>query len=181
MGLVNPCIILIKILIQKLWSLKLTWDERVPADLQQIWLKFKDNLVSLNQLKVTRHVCKNATIVEIHGFCDASCVAYAGSVYLRSIDNHGNVHVHLISSKTKVAPLKQKLTVPKLELSGALLLVRLTNRIINAFTLKGLSCFMWSDSQIVLTWIKTNPKLLPRFEANRIAEIQKLSQNYIWS
>ncbi|KAF2881317.1 hypothetical protein ILUMI_24857 [Ignelater luminosus] len=79
MGLVSPCIILIKILIQKLWSLNLTWDERVPADLEQIWLKFKDNLVSLNQLKVTRHVvCKNATIVEIHGFCDAlrNCLMY---------------------------------------------------------------------------------------------------------
>lgn len=38
LGLVSPCIILVKILIQKLWVLKLTWDEPVRSELETIFL-----------------------------------------------------------------------------------------------------------------------------------------------
>ena len=56
--------------------------------------------------------------IELHGFSDASEHAYAGIVYLRVFDSDGNVHVSLVMSKTKVAPIKC-LTIPCLELCGA--------------------------------------------------------------
>lgn len=37
MGLVSPCIVLVKILIQKLWFLKIQWDDVVPADIAKQW------------------------------------------------------------------------------------------------------------------------------------------------
>ena len=42
------------------------------------------------------------TSTEIHGFSDASEVAYTGVVYLCMQDSDGNIHVSLVSAKTKV-------------------------------------------------------------------------------
>lgn len=44
---------------------------------------------------------------ELHGFCDASEQAYAAVVYLRMTDTDGNVQIALVTSKTKVAPIKR--------------------------------------------------------------------------
>jgi len=52
---------------------------------------------------------------EIHGFCDASIEAYGACVYIVC-----NGRSQLLWSKSRVAPLKT-LTVPKLELCGAVL------------------------------------------------------------
>ncbi len=51
--------------------------------------------------------------------CFRACV-----VYLRMIDVDGNLHVSLVISKTKVAPIK-RLSIPRLELCGAHLLAKL--------------------------------------------------------
>ncbi|KAK9679934.1 Pao retrotransposon peptidase [Popillia japonica] len=72
----------------------------------------------LNHLKINRLVlCENAERIELHGFSDASEKAYGGCIYLKSIGRDGTAHVHLLCSKSKVAPLKT-VTVPRLELSG---------------------------------------------------------------
>ena len=65
---------------------------------------------------------------QLHGFSDASESAYAGVVYLRMVDSHGKVHISLVASKTKVAPLK-RLTIPRLELCGAQLLTKLLDHV----------------------------------------------------
>nr|CAI5836912.1 unnamed protein product [Callosobruchus analis] len=73
-----------------------------------------------NQIKTLGQViCKNHVNIELHGFADASCTAFGAVIYLRSVDSSGDIYVNLLCSKSKVAPLKS-LTIPKLELSGAL-------------------------------------------------------------
>ena len=62
--------------------------------------------------------------MQLHGFSDASKSAYAGVVYLRMVDTEGRVHVSLVMSKTKVAPIK-RLMIPRLELCGAHLLAQI--------------------------------------------------------
>lgn len=72
-GLLSPTIILAKIIIQKLWSQKLNWDESIPDHYRIQWIQFRNNLKSLNSLKIPRDVIgSNDTIVDIHCFCDAS-------------------------------------------------------------------------------------------------------------
>ncbi len=58
--------------------------------------------------------------IQIHGFCNASEIAYARVVYIRITDTHNNTHVYvsLVMSKTKVVPKKRQ-TIPCLELCGA--------------------------------------------------------------
>ena len=53
--------------------------------------------------------------MQLHGFSDASEAAYTAVVYLRVSDGIGNVHVSLMTSKSKVAPIKH-LTIPRLAL-----------------------------------------------------------------
>ena len=60
----------------------------------------------------------NKASMQLHGFCDASESAYADVLYLRAVDQDGLVHVSLIMTKSKVAPMKH-LTMPRLELCGA--------------------------------------------------------------
>ncbi len=64
---------------------------------------------------------------QLHGYCDASQEAYGAVVYLRSLHQDSTVTVSLVTSKTKVAPLNGS-TIPRLELSGALLLARLVQQ-----------------------------------------------------
>lgn len=114
----------------------------------------------------------NATL---HEFCDASERGYAAAVYLRTEGRDGATNVYLILAKSKVAPLRTRLTIPKLELSGAALLVRLLNHV--ASTLRGTinldeRVFAWTDSQIVMCWLKASVHTLEIFVANRVSQIQ---------
>ncbi|XP_055838373.1 uncharacterized protein LOC129906582 [Episyrphus balteatus] len=81
-------------------------------------------------------------------FSDASQKAYSAAVYIRSVSERGEIEVQLVAGKTRVAPVKQ-LTIPRLELCGALLLTRL----------------------IVLAWLSSPPRRWNTFISNRTAEI----------
>ena len=62
--------------------------------------------------------------VQLHVFCDASKIAYAAEIYARITNDDGKTFAYLLTSKTKVAPVKA-IFVPKLELCGASLATKL--------------------------------------------------------
>ena len=70
--------------------------------------------------------------LQLHGFCDASKNAYGGVIYLRMVDISDEVHIVLVISKCKVAPIK-KLTIPRLELCRAHLLSQLLHHVKEAY------------------------------------------------
>jgi hypothetical protein len=63
------------------------------------------------------------TLIQLHGFCDSNEKAYGACLYLRSVNQQGEVTTKLLCSKSRVAPLN-KITLPRLELCGALLLAQ---------------------------------------------------------
>lgn len=109
---------------------------------------------------------------------DASQNAYATCIYLRSTDNYGNYYVQLLCSKTKVSPLKQ-LTIPRLELCACLLGAKLINSVKACLNIE-IPIIMWSDSQIALWWINTEPSSLQTFVSNRVSIIQSLTKIEDW-
>ncbi|XP_063901218.1 uncharacterized protein LOC135120827 [Zophobas morio] len=86
LGLVAPVTVTAKIILQKLWALKINWDESVPCDLYTIWKNFMKSLPELNSITIPRRVIHDSTQVQLHGFCDASQYAYGACIYLRTMD-----------------------------------------------------------------------------------------------
>lgn len=180
LGMLGPVIVIAKIMLQRLWQLKLGWDEAVPLQIYTAWNEFYSKLNELNLIKIPRQAILKSTIeVSLHGFCDASEQAYGACIYLRSVDQTGNICVRLLCAKSRVAPLK-KLSLPRLELCGAVLLTRLSKTAVSALqmALKGVQ--YWCDSTITLSWISREPSAWKVFVANRVAEIQSASDKEQW-
>jgi hypothetical protein len=181
-GLVSPIVVRAKIILQNLWSLKLDWDDQVPPSIENLWSQFLTDLRHLPNLQIPRKVINSspAVVIELHGFCDASIQAYGACVYIRSIDQHNNINVHLLCAKSRVAPLKP-ISLPRLELCGALLLTRLVARISKTLNLNLQKQYYWTDSSIVLAWISANANSWQTFVANRISEIQDTTTRADWN
>lgn len=184
LGLVNPVVVKGKIIMQSLWCSKVSWDETITdeAILNQ-WHKFSTCLSLIKNLKIDRHLFTHevAQKIEIHGFSDASLQAYGACVYMRAIHVDSTVTCKLISSKSKVAPIKT-ISLPKLELCGMLLLAKLAKNIFEIFKpiLKINSVHLWSDSQIALQWCKNHPSKWNVFVANRVSKIQTITSSFSW-
>ncbi|KAI5638327.1 pao retrotransposon peptidase domain-containing protein [Phthorimaea operculella] len=119
----------------------------------------------------------------LHGFCDASERGYAAAVYLRTASSTGTVHVRLVMAKSKVAPVRTRWTIPKLELAGAALLARLLNHV--TCNLRGTinldeTVYAWTDSRIVLCWLQTSVHTLEVFVANRVSQITGSETPLVW-
>lgn len=181
-GLLTPLTFLAKFLIQRLWLLGTSWDEPVPDDIYQTWTKYTNQLSNLQNLHIPRCITHaHASSYQIHGFCDASEAGYAAVVYLRSNINQNHHQVCLVSARSRVAPTKRR-TLPRLELCGASLLADLMHYIINLFSniLNIDGVYAWSDSMIVLAWIKSNSKNFKVYVGNRIANIQRKLPTAVW-
>lgn len=166
---------------QQLWRSRLNWDDDVPEPLFCKWRSIYSKLSFLNDLQIARWtgVHSDVSHVELHGFADASTLAYAASVYLKVVSASGEVTLSLLAGKSRVAPITP-LTVPRLELSAALLLVRLLAFVLRSFAARPASCICWTDSTIVLTWIRAHPSRWKTFVANRVSAIQTQLPDAEW-
>ncbi|XP_073962027.1 uncharacterized protein [Choristoneura fumiferana] len=182
LGWITPVIFRGKVLMQKLWLLKLSWDDVPPADVSEEWLGIVGDLSTMSQLQIERFILKDTKVCSLHGFSDASELGYSAAVYLRTVGLNGEVKVSLVMAKSRVAPVKSKLTIPKLELSGAALLVRLLKYVVEALKDEVVveEIFGWSDSTIVLSWLRLSPHLLQTFEGNRVSQIVNCGLNITW-
>lgn len=180
LGLVSPVIVTAKILLQSLWLQNLSWDQEVSDELSQRWLQLRSELSELNSLKIPRHVSsKDPNSIELHGFSDASESAYGACIYIRTVDSAQTVHVHLLTSKTRVSPLKT-VSIPRLELCAAFVLSQLFVKVTSSLTIQFDKYVLWSDSTVVLAWIRTSPHNLQVFVGNRVKEIQELTNVSNW-
>lgn len=107
LGLIGPVVLAAKLFLRQLWQLKSSWDAPIDENLDTFWSNFYNQLNKLNDIRISRHVILPKSIfVVMHIFSDASQRAYGACVYIKSQDEHGNVIVRLLTSKSRVAPLK---------------------------------------------------------------------------
>ena len=107
-------------------------------------------------------------------------VAMAAVFFLRVKDTDSDTRVTFVCSKTRVAPLK-KLTIPRLELSAAVLLAKLTKYVQDYLDLSKSPVFLWTDSSVSLVWVNSHPSRWKEFVRNRVILIQELLPQGQWS
>lgn len=179
-GLFAPVIIAGKITIQEIWKLNIGWDDNVPEEIIELWSSFHQSVAGLVSISVPRWIaCSRMAKMQLHMFSDASKAAYGSCAYLRSCHPNGDVSVHLITSRNKVAPVKMQ-TIPRLELMGAVMSVNLCKFVQKACDFKELEVYYWTDSTIVIHWLKKNIQSLKPFVANRIETILSTSNVESW-
>ncbi|GFX94844.1 integrase catalytic domain-containing protein [Trichonephila clavipes] len=179
-GLMAPVISKAKIFLQRLWRSKLEWNDLLPAEEYREWQQFLVSLENINNIEIPRRILVAfPEVIEIHGFADASERCYGAAVYCKSKNLKSETLVRLITSKSRVAPIKS-LTIPRLELCAAVLLAKLVKRVVAALQLETAELYLWSDSMIVLAWLRKEPMDLKTFVQNRVAKIQELYPNQLW-
>ncbi|XP_068202710.1 uncharacterized protein [Palaemon carinicauda] len=183
-GFISPFIMYAKIIFQDIWKLGISWDDKLPDELDRKFKKWIDSTRYFSSLAIRRCYFTNVPWksiehIEIHGFGDASEKGFGACVYLR-VCLGNDCQSSLVMSKARVAPIK-KLTLPKLELMGALLCARLVRFIERALDFKikpGIVC--WTDSTITLGWIRSDSVTRDVFVNNRVREIQHLTPPSHW-
>ncbi|XP_057290885.1 uncharacterized protein LOC130613578 [Hydractinia symbiolongicarpus] len=156
LGLINPIIVKMKTYFQDLCIQNVKWDSPLSEEHLKIWSGIVQELHEVPSIQVDRNYCYNDEndpykSVQLHGFSDASKAAYGCCVYIRFETESGKIKTALVSSKSRVAPIKSQ-TIPRLELLGALMLARL----------------------VVYSWIKNSDKIYKPFVQNRLTEIRRL-------
>ena len=178
LGLLAPYIVRAKVLLQKLWTAGYDWDEDIDEELLQEIRLWTGELASLQLIKIPRCVKATGNNV-LHVFVDASSEAFAATCFLRSIDNDDSVTVRLVAAKSKVAPIAAT-SIPRLELMAAVLGLKLAKSVGMSFNVTTSDIVFWSDSMTVLWWIRGHSRNFKPFVANRISEIQAVTNPSQW-
>lgn len=184
LGFAAPYILPAKAVLQDLCRAKIGWDDTIPSEHLQRWLKWLEDLPKLEALKVDRCLKpKNFTDIvtaEIHHFSDASQQGYGAVSYLRTTDVNGNVHCSFVMAKSRLAPLKS-ITIPRLELMAAVVSTRLDKMFRTETNLPVHESVFWTDSTCVLRYIENESKRFQTFVANRITTIRNASSPSQWN
>ncbi|XP_055522958.1 uncharacterized protein LOC129717139 [Wyeomyia smithii] len=144
------------------------------------WREYHKRLASLNDLRISRCVIiPGAKAIEIHCFCDATEKAYDACMYIRSTDSQGKTSVCLFTAKSKVAPLRVQ-SLPRLELCGASLAAQMYEKAAEAFN-GSYRAYFWTDSTCVLSRINAISTTWTTFVANKVAKIQRITENQTWN
>jgi len=188
LGILAPVTFWAKCFMQTLWKSGLHWDEVLPVSLSNTWQQFASELPILSKIKLHRYISTSGvTAVQLLAFSDASEKGYAAIIYIRCIYEDDRISVHLLTAKSKVAPLKMgktesSLTIPRLELCGALLLARTLNYLMSTLqdVISITSVHAWTDSRVVLSWLTTPQSHFKIFVTNRLAKIRELIPSCQW-
>ena len=175
LGLISPVTISAKLFLQTLWQQHINWDTNLNEELLKTCNQISRDIVQATTLPFPRQCGKDISLTSLpeptlHIFADASLRAYGAAVYLQQ-----GTSCVLIMSKSRAAPLKQ-LSLPRLELMAAVIAARLYLFVKTSLSISS-DHVLWSDSQIVLSWISSEKRLKP-FVSNQVGEIRSISTSW---
>ena len=176
-----PVVLNAKKILQACWRKKLKWDDPLEQDLLKSWLHWKFQLPLMTQVNIPRcfyrHLDHDDCVVELHHFCDASEIGYGTVSYLRIVYNDGTISCSFVMGKSRNAPIRAP---TRLELQSALLAVRMNRMIQRKLDIPVNENFYWTDSMIVLSYIRNTTKRFQTYVANRVNEIRESSDPTQW-
>lgn len=155
------------------------WDDKLPIDLSHQRQTFRNELHCIETIPRWISFIGGSSTLQLHGFADASLLAYSALVYSRIENPDGVVIIQLVAAITKVAPLKQ-LTVPRLELWCSFF-AKYYSKICKSLDEPSITIRNWTDSMTVLAWLNGNPNRWKTYMANRVTEILNYTNIDDWA
>ena len=183
-GFISPVVLHGRLLLQEVCKTVSEWDHPLNDPFISSWMEWIANLDRLSEISIPRCFLSSsspAKVVELHTFSDASFKAYGCCSILRIVHLDNQVSTALLMSKAKVAPCKQTVTIPRLELQAAVLSVKVADFVVAELKYDHLQKFFHSDSTTVLGYIQNDSKRFHTFVANRVQRIRDTSQVDHWS
>jgi hypothetical protein len=180
-GLTAAFLVRTKIGMQQLWKKGFDWDEELPPSVQEQWYSLFKEMSQLNDISFERCLTPSSAIGQptLCIFSDASLEAFGAVAYVRWLLENGKFDVRFIAAKSRVAPLKE-LTIPRLELQGAVLASRLYKSILKESRFQFEKAILFVDSRIVLSWICSEARRFKPFVSARVGEIQENTDPSQW-
>ncbi|KRY15519.1 Anaphase-promoting complex subunit 10, partial [Trichinella patagoniensis] len=157
--------------------------KRMLQNMLKDWQDWITEIPSISEIRLPRCLLPIRTDcikeVELHGYGDASEMAFWSTVYLRITTVLGEIITNFVMSKTRIAPVK-RVTLPRLELMAALITARLLSFVKTSLEVKFSRIVCWTDSQIALRWIQGDSYRWKPFVGNRVESILELTEAQWW-
>lgn len=183
LGFMAPFVLIGKQILQQMCREKIGWDDEIPVNLKSQWESWIRDLPNLAEMEIKRCYLPssfgNIKSYELHNFSDASTSGYGECTYLRVINESNDVHCSLLMGKSRVSPTKVT-TIPRLELSAAVVAVRTSEMLRNELEIQDLQEYFWTDSTVVLGYINNDARRFQVFVANRIQRIKSSTKPEQW-
>ena len=183
LGFLAPLLLVGKRLLQELCKGKVDWDDPIPENVRECWLRWREELHLLENLAVPRcfkpEDFGTVTSTQLHHFSDANTNGYGQCSYIRLENDKGKICCLLVLGKARVASLKM-VTIPRLELTAAVVLVRVSEMLRQELQYEGVQEIFWTDSKVVLGYIKNDSKRFHVFVANRVQQIRDQTSPSQW-
>ena len=166
LGFVCPYTLLGKIYLRETWSLKLGWDDQLPANLCSKWVHFFCSLFQLEQLSLDRCLrpLDSVGLPWLIIFSGGSDLAHGFAAYIRWRLNSGDYWC-------RIAPVN-KLSTPQMELNAAVLSKRGRKVIEKEMRFEFEKVLQIVDPETVLSMINKTSTRFKVYEGVRIGEFK---------
>ena len=184
LGIICPMTLPAKMILQRLCEKAIGWDEALPPEERSAWQLWVNAVQKIRNIEIPR--CFRGKDYELdcrlqlHIFCDASHVGYGAAAYIRVQSRTQPTYCILLFAKARVAPLK-KITIPRLELTAAVLGIKIFEIIKRNMNENCETIHFWTDSKTVLYYINNSSRRFSSFVANRLTTIHQSSRPSQWN
>ncbi|KIH42918.1 hypothetical protein ANCDUO_27092, partial [Ancylostoma duodenale] len=172
MGWLAPLLIRTKLFFQKLWIKNYDWDQPLKESDQKTWIELSQAATGFHKV-ISRKATENTAKHRLVTCADASTTTMAACTYIA----HEGEQT-LIMARTKLPSIKEKHTIPKMEMNAVTIAARLSLTIYEELR-KAINIneiVILTDSEIGLNWIKSpkEKKFRGLLVTNRINETMKI-------
>ncbi|KAI4892131.1 hypothetical protein NFI96_008825, partial [Prochilodus magdalenae] len=183
-GFAVPVSIRGRALLRQLTTNSCEWDDPLPERKLKEWCEWKNSLKDLEHVRIPRMYASISLSIstnrELCIFCDASTQAIAAVAYIKVKHAEGKSELRFILGKAKLAPVPE-ITVPRLELCSAVLAVEIADVLREEMDVQFNSVRFFSDSKVVLGYIRNESRRFYVYVSNRVQRIRKSSLPEQWN
>ena len=180
-GFLQPYLLVAKLIVQRVCKDVTSWDDDIGEDNQAAMKNWLSATPCLQNIKLPR-CCfglAEAVSVELHAFSDASTIGMGVVSYLSMYDGD-RYTLCFVARKSRVAPGKSSMTIPRLELCAAVVAAKVAHQIVKEHRCVFSRIGFWADATVILRNLNDTKSRYKVFVANRIAAIHAYSAPNQW-